>query len=121
MWGFCKSKYKPRKKSKEVQKALDKSKDLKDTEVKLIDEKNREYSLKIQNKRRAVDMEVYRVVKRALKLKSEGMFYKNERQIARKFHISETTVALIRRASSFKNYQTLRWVTSRGHGTGKRV
>lgn len=111
----------------EAKAYVQKGKSLAETEIKMIDENNGTHSfdsnwaMKLRNKRKAIDMEFYRTVKRALKLKSEGIFYKSERQIAKNLQTSETTVTLIRRASSFKNYQTLRWVTSRGHGKDKVV
>lgn len=108
MWKWLKSKHEPRKQNKYVEKFLKKAPSLQDTETRLLDEKSREYSLGVKVKRKHITIDLFRKIKKALKLKKTGKVYKSEQQIADKFRISQTTVNLMARAQSFKQYRELR-------------
>lgn len=102
----------------EAKALLRKSKSLAETEVKMLDEQGRKYSLKswtdkLHARRRQLDVKLYTKIKRALQLKNSGKVYSSEREVASTFKVSEATVSVIRRAASFQQYRQLRSAINR--------
>ena len=57
---------------------------------------------------RRIDIDLFRKVKRALALKKDKKFYSTNRQVAKKFNLTPTTIKLIARSHSLKHYRELR-------------
>mgnify|MGYP001604107528 CR=1 FL=1 len=121
MLNWLKRKQKPTKPSPKLQKILDETQPLDQKEVKMLDEEGKthpfdmNWAMKLRSRRhKAMDIEFFRQIKRALALKKQRKFYRSEQQIAKKFNISQTTVALIRRSRSLKQYRELRQRMSKG-------
>lgn len=83
------------------------------TEVPLRDEEGNNWALRDKKPRREINIDLFRKIKAAHQLKKAGKFYKSEAQIARKYSVSSTTVNLIGKARSFKQYKETRRATSR--------
>ncbi len=77
---------------------------LDEASIPLLLENGANTSLEVTKPKRSIDRELFKKVKRALQLKKSRMFYRTEEQIANKLSISSTSVSMIKRSSSFRQY-----------------
>ena len=60
--------------------------------------------------RLAIDMNKYKQVKKACRLKNSGQYYSTFKDISKYLNVSTTTVCLINKSKNYKNYKALRRV-----------